>query len=120
MLRGAMAGALLLGFFVPDWFAARVGADSAWNLLTFSALLPLGLALATRRSGAMVKVAGAAAIGTVLAITHSVTVGAVPFTTATFGDSALPWVYMNLGIALSIAVGTAVRAYHATRAVSIR
>jgi serine protease len=120
MLRGAMVGALLVGFFAPDWFAARVGADSAWNLLTFSALLPLGLLLATRRSGAMIKVAGAAAVGVVMAISHDVAVGAVPFTTATFGASALPWIYTNLGLALSVMVGVAVRAYRATRAVSLR
>ena len=120
MLRGAMAVALLASFFGPDWFAARVGADSAWNLLSFSALLPLALLLVTRRSGAMVKVAGAAAIGAVLAISHDVTVGAVPFTTATFGEAALPWIYTNLGIALAVTVGVAVRAYRATRAVSLR
>lgn len=120
MLRGAMVGALLIGFFVPDWFAARVGADSAWNLLTFSALLPLGLLLVTRRSGALIKVAGAASVGVVMAIAHDVTVGAVPFTTATFGESALPWIYTNLGLALSVMVGVAARAYRATRAVSLR
>lgn len=120
MLRGAMASALLVGFFAPDWFAAHVGADSAWNLLTFSALVPLGLLLVTRRSGAMVKIAGAAAIGVVMAISHDVTVGAVPFTTATFGAAALPWVYTNFGIALAVTVGVAARAYRATRAVSLR
>ncbi len=120
MLRGAMAGALLLGFFVPDWFAARVGADSAWNLLTFSALLPLGLVLATRRSGAMIKIAGAAAMGVALAISHDLSVGAVPFTTATFGAAALPWVYTNLGIALAVTASVALRAYHATRSISLR
>jgi serine protease len=120
MLRGAMAGALLLSFFGPDWLAARVGADSAWNLLGFSALLPLGLLLATRRNGAMVKIAGASAIGVVMAIAHDITVGAVPFTTATFGASALPWIYTNLGIALAVTVGVAVRAYRATRSISLR
>lgn len=114
-LRGVMALGLLAGFFVPDWFAARVGADSAWNLLTFSALLPLGLFVATRRSGALVKIAGAAAIGLLLSMSRDLYVDAAPFTTATFGDAALPWIYTNLGIAAAIIGGVTTRAWRATR-----
>jgi len=115
LLRGMMAVSLLAAFFGPDWFAARVGADSAWNLLTFSALLPLALFAATRRSGALVKVAGAAALGLVLSMTHDLFVDAAPFTTATFGATTLPWIYTNLAAAFTIIAAVTTRAWRATR-----
>ncbi len=100
-LRLAMYGALLLGFYGADWFAAKVGADSAWNLLSFSALGPLA-AYALLRNGLGIKVAGVLGLGTAVGLWANWYNGTVPFTTATFGDAALPWTIVNLGIALAI------------------
>lgn len=89
-LRFAMYGALLLGFYGADWFAAKVGADSAWNLLSFSAIGPI-VAYALLRNGLGIKVAGVLGLGTAVGLWANWHNGTIPFTTATFGDAALPW-----------------------------
>jgi serine protease len=114
-IRLTAAGALLAGYLAPDALAAHVGADSAWNLLTFSALLPLALFAVTRRKGGWVKAAGAAALGVGLAMVHDLFVGAAPFTAATFGDAPLPWIYLNLGAAAMIASNVTRRALRGGR-----
>lgn len=106
VLRAATGAAIAGGFFIPDAFTGFVGADSAWNLLSFSALAPALLVLATRK-GAALKVASGAALGVgvnLFANWHNAT---IPFTTATFGASALPWTFANMGIAFALAIGSA-------------
>lgn len=100
-LRLAMYGALLMGFYGADWFASVVGADSAWNLLSFSALAPLA-AYALLRNGLGIKVAGVLGVGTAVGLWANWHNGTIPFTTATFGEAALPWTALNLVMALAI------------------
>ena len=113
-LRLAMGAALAVGMFGPDWFAARVGADSAWNLLAFSALAPIALYAALRR-GPGVKIAGALALGTAVCLYANWHNDTLPFTAATFGETApLPWTMANLGAALALGCAAAWRAFRAT------
>ena len=113
-LRLAMGAALAVGMFGPDWFAARVGADSAWNLLAFSALAPIALYAALRR-GPGVKIAGALALGTAVCLYANWHNDTLPFTSATFGETApLPWTMANLGAALALGCAAAWRAFRAT------
>ncbi|MGC4042963.1 MAG: S8 family peptidase [Armatimonas sp.] len=102
-LRAAMAGALGLGFFVPDMFTSLFGANSAWNLLSFSALLPFGFFLLARR-GPAVKVAGTYALGTMFALFANWHNGTIPFTQATFQGAQLPWTLVNGMIAFGISL----------------
>lgn len=105
-LRAATGAAIAGGFFLPDAFTNFVGADSAWNLLGFSALAPAALVWALRK-GPGLKVASGAALGVgvnLFANAHNAT---LPFTTATFGASALPWTYANMVVALGLGIGSA-------------
>lgn len=111
-LRAAMAGALAVGMFGPDAWTNLVGADSAWNLLTFSALIPMA-AYALLRRGPSVKVAGALALGTAINLYANWHNGSLPFTTATFGDAALPWTFANLSAAIALGIAAALRAFRA-------
>ena len=113
-LRLVMAGALGLGMFGPDWTTTWVGADSALNLLTFSALVPI-LAFVALRRGPGVKIAGMLAVGVALNLFANWHNDTLPFTTATFGDSALPWTMANLGATLAIGCAASWRAFRATR-----
>ncbi len=109
-LRVAMAGALGLGFFLPEGFTSLVGANSAWNLLTFSALLPVAFFLIARR-GPAVKIAGTYALGTAFALFAGWTNGTIPFTQATFLGAQLPWTLLNAValFGLSLAAGLIAR-----------
>jgi len=113
-LRLAMIAAVAAGMFGPDWFANRVGADSAWNLISFSALLPIMAFVAFRR-GPGIKIAGMLALGVAVNLFSNQYNGTVPFTTTTFGDSALPWTMANMGAALALGCAAAFRAARATR-----
>jgi serine protease len=113
-LRLVMAAALGLGMFAPDWFSSLFGADSALNLLTFSALAPILFFLALRR-GPGVKIAGMLSLGIAMNLYANWHNGTLPFTSATFADRALPWTMANLGAALAIGCAAALRAYRATR-----
>ncbi len=106
--RAIMALALAGGFFGADLFTALVGADSAWNLLGFSALAPLVLVAAFwNRKGtagvAGLKIAGALALGVFVNQFANWHNGTIPFTTATFGSAAIPWTAANLGLSLLLA-----------------
>jgi subtilisin family serine protease len=105
-LRMAMAGAMGVGFFAPELFANSVGYDSAWNLLGFSAMAP-ALATALLWRGRGVKVAAAYALGTAFCLFAGYHNNNLPFTTHTFGATALPFVFTNIvaGFGLSIAGG---------------
>ena len=103
-LRVAMAGALGAGFFLPDGFTNLVGANSAWNLLTFSALLPAGFFLLARR-GPAVKIAGTFALGTAFNLFANFANGTNPFTQATFAGAQLPWTLTNGLILFGISLG---------------
>ncbi len=103
-LRVAMAGALGLGFFLPDGFTSLVGANSAWNLLTFSALLPAAFFLIARR-GPAVKIAGTYALGTAFALFAGWTNGTIPFTQATFLGAQLPWTLLNAVALFGLSLG---------------
>jgi serine protease len=112
-LRAAMGGALALGMFGPDWWSSVVGADSAWNLLGFSALLPMAAYVLLRR-GPGVKVAGILALGMAVNLYANWHNDTLPFTTATFGDAALPWTFANLGAAVALGWAASWRAFRAT------
>jgi serine protease len=112
-LRLAMFGALAVGFFGPDWFTSLVGADSAWNLIGFSALLPILLYAALRR-GPAVKIAGMLGLGVGVCLWANWHNDTLPFTTATFGDSSMSWVATNVIAALGVGMVAARRAFRAT------
>jgi hypothetical protein len=105
-LRLGMAGALGAGFFAPELFANSIGYDSAWNLLGFSVLAP-AVATALLWRGRGVKIASAYALGTAFCLFASYNNNNLPFTTHTFGATALPWAFTNIvaGFGLSIAGG---------------
>lgn len=102
-LRLAMLTSLWVGFFGPDLATQWFGADSAWNLVTFSALAPIA-AYVMLRNGLGVKVAGALALGTAVNLYANWHNGTLPFTTATFGEAALPWTAVNLVLAVGVGV----------------
>ena len=108
-VRLAMAAAITAGFFGPDLFIGWVGADSAWNLLGFS-VLPAVAACALLRRGAGVKVAAAFSLGLAVNLFANWHNGTLPFTTATFGDAAVPWTAANLAAAFTLAYAATWRA----------
>lgn len=106
LLRAGVGAAIAGGFFVPDMVTNVVGADSAWNLLSFSALVPALLVWALRR-GPGLKLASGAALGFGVNLFANWNNATIPFTTATFGASALPWTLTNMAVALGLAVASA-------------
>lgn len=108
-LRAGMALALGAGFFAPDWFSGVVGADSAWNLLGFSALAPLA-AYALLKNGPGVKVAGAFSLGVAVCLFANLHNATLPFTSFTFGQSAVPFAAANMAAAFALANVAAWRA----------
>jgi serine protease len=106
LLRAGMAGAIAGGFFLPDAVTNFVGADSAWNLLSFSALAP-ALLVWMLRKGPGLKVASGAALGFGVNLFANWNNATIPFTAATFGASALPWTLTNMAVALGLAIGSA-------------
>ncbi|MBB6048895.1 S8 family peptidase [Armatimonas rosea] len=106
LLRAGVGAAIAGGFFVPDMVTNLVGADSAWNLLSFSALVPALLVWALRR-GPGLKLASGAALGFGVNLFANWNNATIPFTTATFGASALPWTLTNMAVALGLAVASA-------------
>ncbi|WP_394793303.1 S8 family peptidase [Armatimonas sp.] len=105
-LRAGIGAAIAGGFFVPDAITNVVGADSAWNLLSFSVLAPALLIWALRK-GPGLKVASGAALGVGVNLFANWNNATIPFTTATFGTSALPWTLSNMTVALGLAVASA-------------
>ncbi|WP_395093716.1 S8 family peptidase [Armatimonas sp.] len=105
-LRAGIGAAIAGGFFVPDAVTNFVGADSAWNLLSFSALTP-ALLVWMLRKGPGLKVASGAALGVGVNLFANWNNATIPFTTATFGASALPWTLANMTVALGLAVVSA-------------
>lgn len=112
-LRLAMAGALVLGFFGPDWAASWFGADTAWNLLTFSALAPIAL-YSMLRGGPGVKVAGVLGLAVGVCLFANWWNGTLPFTTASFGTTPLLWTGANAIAAFGVAFAAARKAHRAT------
>ena len=113
-LRAAMAGAITLGMFGPDWWTGLVGVDSAWNLVAFSALLPMA-AYALLRRGPGIKIAGALALGTAINLYANWHNDSLPFTATTFGDTAaLPWTFANIGASVALGAAAAWRAFRAS------
>ena len=106
-LRVLMTGLIGAGFFAPDWFADRVGADSSWNLLTFSALIPTLAFLFAPSAGKWrvpaLKIVSALALGVGICLFENAHNGTVPFTTATFGASAESWTMVNMLAAFGLA-----------------
>jgi serine protease len=102
-LRPAMAGAFWLGAFGPDWAAAYLGANSPFNLIVFSALLPLILFFEledTRGS----RIVMSLALGTGLCLLASCWGGLLsPFTATALGWTIWPWTIANLAAAVCIA-----------------
>ncbi len=105
-LRAGIGAAIAGGFFVPDAITNVVGADSAWNLLSFSVLAP-ALLVWMLRKGPGLKVASGAALGVGVNLFANWNNATIPFTTATFGASALPWTLSNMTVALGLAVASA-------------
>jgi hypothetical protein len=106
LLRAGVGAAIAGGFFVPDMVTNLVGADSAWNLLSFSALAPALLVWALRK-GPGLKLASGAALGFGVNLFANWNNATIPFTTATFGASALPWTLTNMTVALGLAIVSA-------------
>ena len=113
-LRMAMFGALTAGFFGPDLASRIFGWDTAWNLLTFSALPALAL-YAILPKGPGVKVAGMMGLGLAVNLWANWHNGTIPFSAAAFGDAALPWTMTNMVAALGVGAIAALKAYRATR-----
>ena len=105
-LRAGIGAAIAGGFFLPDAVTNFVGADSAWNLLSFSALAP-ALLVWMLRKGPGLKVASGAALGVGVNLFANWNNATIPFTTATFGAAALPWTLANMTVALGLAVASA-------------
>lgn len=102
IFRLGTLGAFGAGFVGPDLFAEQIGADSAWNLLAFSALLPFLLFWELEdRQGS--KLVAALALGVALCLGGSLLTGTGPFTASAFGQRALPWTVANTGAALLLA-----------------
>ena len=101
--RMGMASALGLGFFGADFATNLLGANSPWNLLTFSAILPGVAYLATRKSLSGAKITGAFALGVAINLWAGWHNELTPFTAYTFGDAATPWTLANMGAAFVIA-----------------
>jgi serine protease len=101
--RAGMVGALGVGFFGADAAANLFGANSPWNLLTFSAALPAVAYFGTRKSVGGAKVSGAFALGVAMNLWAGWHNDLHPFTTYSFGDAAHPWALANMGAAFVIA-----------------
>jgi len=112
-LRMAMASALTLGFFGPDWASSWFGADTAWNLLTFSALAPIVL-YSMLRNGPGVKIAGILGMAVGVCLFANWHNGTLPFTTAEFGETPVLWTMANMVAAFGVAFAAARRAHRAT------
>ncbi|MBC8140357.1 MAG: peptidase S8 [Armatimonadetes bacterium] len=102
--RAGMLGALGAGFFGADAAQTAFGANSAWNLLTFSAALPAVAYFAGRKSLGGAKVAGTFALGTAVCLWAGWHNDLHPFTDLAFGTGAAhPWTFANMGAAFVIA-----------------
>jgi hypothetical protein len=98
-----LAGAFMFGAFGPELLASNVGMDSPWNLIGFSALLPLLLFFELEKGRASQLVGGlafgvACCLGWALMTTTLGDEG-LPWSEAAFGNSALPFTILNLGLA---------------------
>lgn len=102
-LRVAMAGAFWLGAFGPDWASHFVGANSPFNLIWFSALLPFVLFFELEdKKGS--QIVSALSLGIALCLVASLWGGVLsPFTATAFGWTTLPWTIFNLLGALMVA-----------------
>lgn len=102
--RAGMLGALGAGFFGADAAQTVFGANSAWNLLTFSAAIPAVAYLAGRKSLGGAKIAGTFALGTAVCLWAGWHNDLHPFTDFAFGTGAAhPWVLANMGAAFVVA-----------------
>ncbi len=101
--RAGMAGALGVGFFGADVAGDVFGANSPWNLLTFSAILPAAAYFGARKSLGAAKMSGAFALGVAVNLWAGWHNDLHPFTSYAFGDAGTPWTLMNMGAAFVIA-----------------
>lgn len=101
--RAGMASALGVGFFGADVAANLFGANSPWNLLTFSAALPAVAYFGARKSVGGAKLSGAFALGVAINLWAGWHNDLHPFTTYAFGDAAHPWTLANMGASFVIA-----------------
>ncbi len=101
-LRLALIAALWTGYFGPDRIAALVGANSAWNLVGFSALVPF-LLFWELEKGFGSRIVAFVALGVAACLAWNLVTGLLPFTATVFGDRPLPWVVANLAASLLIA-----------------
>ena len=101
-LRLAVVAAVWAGYFGPDHLAATVGANSAWNLVTFSALIPF-LLFWEMESRVGSKIVAGLALGVGIGLVWNLLTGALPFTATAFGDRALPWTVANAAASFVIA-----------------
>jgi len=102
-VRAAMAGALGIGFFGPDWASNYFGANSPWNLLTFSAILPLGAVALMGRNVRAAKVAAAFSLGVAVNLWAGWHNNLTPFTPDMFGYASTGWTLANMGAAFVLA-----------------
>lgn len=94
-MRVLLAGALLVGYAAPSTLTNFVGANSAWNLLATSALVPFLLLweLEGRWGSRIVALFSLGVAGCTLA---NLITGLLPFTPTVFGNRPLAFVVVNL------------------------
>ncbi len=102
-LRLALISALWSGYFGPDVAEAMMGANSPWNLISFSALLPF-MAFWEWEEGSGSKLVAAFSLGVALCLGWGLMTGAAPFTVSAFGKAPQLWTAANTGAALLLAV----------------
>ena len=100
--RLGFMGALWLGVFGPDCVTAAAGADTPWNLLGFSALIPF-LLFWEWEEGPASQLVGVLAAGVAGCLAWNMLCGSTPFTPTTFGLSALPWTIANFVACVALA-----------------
>lgn len=100
--RLGFMGALWLGVFGPDCATALAGADTTWNLLGFSALVPF-LLFWEWEDGPASQFVGVLAAGVAACLAWNLLCGSTPFTPTTFGLSALPWTLANIIACVALA-----------------
>jgi serine protease len=107
--RLALGIALLAGGLGPDALAWQAGANSAWNLIAFSALIPF-LLFWEFETGRGSQWVGFLALGTTFCLGWGLFAHSLPWTATVFGTTPLPWTIANLLLALLLGGVALIRA----------
>ncbi|MBV9469553.1 MAG: peptidase S8, partial [Abitibacteriaceae bacterium] len=101
-VRLVFLAALWIGCFAPDQIAVDVGADSPWNLIGFSALIPFMLFWEWEH-GVGSQIVATLAAGFACCLSYALLMGLSPFTITTFGHTALLWTLTNIAACVLLA-----------------